>query len=737
MAAPAQDVAQHALTSLVTAISAGTFLMAIAQRIGVPAIVLLLTGGVLLGPEVLGFIQPDSMGSLLMPLVSLAVGLILFEAGLTLDFHGYKTASTVIQRLLSVGTLITWGGTTAAIYFIIGVPVELALLAASLVIVTGPTVILPLLKRIRVIPRVHHILQWEGVLIDPIGVFVAILCFEFLTSGSGWNAAMDFGLRMFVGITVGFFGGGLTYYILKKRLAPEHLVGVVTLGCAAFTFGVSEVLIGESGLLSTIVAGFVPAILRPVDIKRVTEFKAEVADLLIAVIFMVLASRLRFEQFLEFGWHGWLVVGVVMLVVRPVNVLVCTFGQGLNWREKAFLSWLAPRGIVAASMASLFRIMLEENGMFENPEFVETFTYSVIFSTIIIEGLSANRIAILLRLKRPEPNGWLIVGAHEFGRRIATFFAQSGLPVAVVDSNPRQIRALAARTDVTALQVDARDPALFEHEALMNMGHVLALTDNEDLNLVISARLATVVGRGNTYAWVSANNQQALEVERAQAIWTNLPKPSLLSAELRSFESRVFQLDGAMSAPADSTILATVRENAVQMITEPPSGPPGEGVKQIIVVRSSNHLKRSLALEHTLDYTGTSLQGALEAALDHLMAQHPTLPKQDIVREVTAREREFPTVLGHGVAVPHTYTRHLKQRLCFIIFSKDGVPFGPPDAAELVHLIFFVISPAGDPEGHLAIMAQIAHLISDTDMRERLLAATTAVEIYSIAAEEQ
>jgi NhaP-type Na+/H+ or K+/H+ antiporter len=222
--------------------------MGIAQRIGIPAIVLLLAGGVLLGPEAANLIKPDSLGAVLTPLVSLAVGIILFEAGMTLDFAGYKTASKVIQRLLTVGTLITWLGTTAAIYYLIGIDVETALLAASLVIVTGPTVILPLLKRIRVIPRVHHILQWEGVLIDPIGVFVAILCFEFLTSGSGIDAAADFGLRIVVGVLVGLVGGFVTYFVLKKRLAPEHMVGVATLACAAFTFGLSEMLIAESGL---------------------------------------------------------------------------------------------------------------------------------------------------------------------------------------------------------------------------------------------------------------------------------------------------------------------------------------------------------------------------------------------------------------------------------------------------------------------------------------------------------
>ncbi len=730
------DVGHQALLTLVTAVSAGTFLMAVAQRVGIPAIVLLLGGGIFLGPEGLNIIQPDSLGPVLMPLVSLAVGLILFEAGLTLDFAGYKTASKVIQRLLSIGTLITWFGTAAAIYYIMGVQIETALLAGSLVIVTGPTVILPLLKRVKVIPRVHHILHWEGVLIDPIGVFAAILCFEFLTSGSGMTAATDFGLRLVVGVGVGLFGGFITYFILKKRLAPEHLVGVVTLGCAAFTFGLSEVLIGEAGLLSAVVAGFVPAILKPIDLKRVKEFKAEVADLLIAVLFMVLASRLEFAQFLEFGWRGWLVVALVMVVVRPVNILVCTAGQGLPWREKAFLSWLAPRGIVAASMASLFRILLEGNPMFNDPAFVETFTYSVIITTIVIEGLLANRVAILLGLKRPESIGWLIVGAHEFSRRLANYFVKSGLPVVVIDSNMQAVKALAARSNINAYQRDARDPAIFEDEKLMGMGNVLALTDNEDLNLVICSRLAEVTGRDNAYAWASGAGGHPLESEKARIVWSHLPKPSMLSIELKQFETRLFQLEGAASPPVDSFVLGAIGENDIELYPTNPEAPPGEGMKQIVVVRSSNHLKRSLSRSQVVDAAGRDLTSALNSAFDVLLTQFPNLPKKQLVTEISTRERDFPTILGYGIAVPHAYTRHIKTRICCIIRSRNGVMFGKDGAEEPVYLMFLVISPSGDPEGHLAIMAEIAHLISDAEMRGRLLEAENAAEIFRLIGEE-
>lgn len=726
--------ADQALITLITAISAGTFFMGLSQRTGVPAIVMLLAGGILFGPEAIGLINPGSLGNVLAPLVSLAVGLILFEAGLTLEFSGYRTASKVIQRLLTIGTMITWLGTTAAIYFITNVEIKTALLGASLVIVTGPTVILPLLKRIRVIPRVHHILQWEGVLIDPIGVFVAILCFEWLTSANQLGAAADFALRIIAGVLIGVFGGAVTYFVLKKRLAPEHMVGVATLGCAAFTFGLAEIVIAESGLLATIIAGFMSAILRPIDIKRVQEFKAEVADLLIAVLFMVLASRLEIEQFLEFGWRGWLVVAIVMVVIRPLNVLVCTAGQGLNWREKAFLSWLAPRGIVAASMASLFRIMLEEDGSFANPAFVETFTYSVIFSTIIIEGLLANRVAILLNLKPPDPTGWLIIGAHEFSRRLSIMFSVSGLPVTVIDSNPRAVSSISSGGGITAYQADARDPSIFEDERMMNIGNVLALTDNEDLNLVVCARLQQVVGRSHVFAWVSQRSGQSVESDNAVLVWSHLPKPSMLSIELLQHESRMFRVDKGMSVPSESTVIATVSDKKISIAPEPPSEPPAAEASQVVVVRSSNHLQRSISPDLFLDINDSSFEDVLTLAFDRLVEKFPKLPAEKLVKEIVAREKEFPTALGHGVSVPHAYTRHLSSRICCVIRCAAGVEIPTPDD-EKVHTMFLVLSPAGDPEGHLATMAEIAHLMHDPELRQKIVTGKTASEIYETLVE--
>lgn len=270
----------------------------------------------------------------------------------------------------------------------------------------------------------------------------------------------------------------------------------------------------------------------------------------------------------------------------------------------------------------------------------------------------------------------------------------------------------------------------------MNMGKVLALTDNEDLNLVICSRLGEVIGRNNTYAWVSGAGGNPLESENAHIVWSNLPKPSMLSIEIQQYETRLFQLPGTTSPPTDSFVLGAVGENRIEIYPTNPEMPPGESATQIVVVRSSNHLKRSLSSGQGVDATGNNLVSALNDAFEVLLAQHPHLPKDQLITEISAREREFPTVLGYGIAVPHVYTRHIKNRICCIIRCPDGVMFGNGDAEEPVFLMFLVISPSGDPEGHLAIMAEIAHLINEGEMRSLLLNSENAAEIFRLIGEE-
>lgn len=489
--APIQEAADaaahghHMLVTAVAAISIGSMLVVLSHRLNLPSIVLLLLGGVLLGPVAIGIVRPDSLGEGLMVIVELGVGLILFEGGLTLERDGYRSAPAMIKRLLTVGVLITWAATTLLIRLIVDLEWAHAILAAALVIVTGPTVIAPLLKRLKISPRLHSILHWEAVLIDPIGVFIAVLCYEWVAEHGGQIALVNLGIRIGIGMGVGVIGGALMLLAVRRRLVPRETVNVFALAGAVLTFGVADAVIPKAGLLAVTVSGFIFGLAGTTGMKQVRRFKAEITDLLIGTLFILLAARLEFAQFREFGWQGALVVGLTMLLVRPLGILVCSWRLDLSLQERTFLSWVAPRGIVAASLASLFAIGLEARGA-ENPRFVETFTYSVIIATIVLQGLTAGPVAKALGVSRPEPRGWLIVGAHALGQRVAAFIRDvAKLPVTLVDTNTRAVGDATAH-GATALQGDAREAVdLMDRHGLSDVGNVLALTDNEDLNVLL------------------------------------------------------------------------------------------------------------------------------------------------------------------------------------------------------------------------------------------------------------
>ncbi|HOO93886.1 MAG TPA: cation:proton antiporter, partial [Opitutales bacterium] len=349
------------------------------------------------------------MEGLLPALVSLAIGIILFEGGLTLEPRDYLRSPVVIKRLLTLGALVTWLGSAAGVRFVFGASWEVSLLAGSLVIVTGPTVIIPLLKRLRLVPRVASILHWEGVMIDAIGVFLAVFCYELVVIQHPGTALFGFGARIAVGAVIGLGGGWLIQRALEKNWVPDNLINPFVLACAVGLFALAEWWIHESGLLAATLAGVWVARRRSTSVRQLRTFKAELSDLLIGTLFLLLVSRLDLRLFASEGPRLLLVVLVVMLVVRPLNILFSTIGAGLGWRERAFLGWVAPRGIVAASMASLFALQLSQNERFEEEAMLlEMFTYSVICGTVVVQGLSAGWMAKWLGLNRPPAKGWLI-----------------------------------------------------------------------------------------------------------------------------------------------------------------------------------------------------------------------------------------------------------------------------------------------------------------------------------------
>ncbi len=716
---------EHALlVSLTTAISGGVALTILARWLRLPAIVLLLAGGVLLGPEGLGWIRPEGLEGMLPVIVALAVGIILFEGGLTLDLRGYARGSRTIVHLLSIGVVVTWLGTAFFVWAIFDTSPGFAILAGSLVIVTGPTVIGPLLQRIQIIPRLHTILHWEGVLIDAIGVFMAVLCFEWLVGKSGGEALAKFGFRVFSGLLLGAVGGLAIVAVFRRKWVPESLVNAFSLGAAVLIFGVTESLISEAGLLSVTLAGLIVGWHRPVELRQIRKFKGELTDLLIGLLFLLLTARLRFEQFHDFGWRGVALVVCVIAVVRPLNIWLSTLGSGLAWRERLFLAWVAPRGIVAASMASLFALALREHAVDGEPRFLETFVYSVVVATVVLQGFTAGPVARLLGLRRPDPTGWLLVNADAFSRRLGRFIQdEAQLSVLLLDTNARRV-AEAAEAGLPALCEDALEvEATEERPEFQRAGHLLALTDNSDLNELLCRRWRRSMGAERVYRWASARLHAAGGVkEWPPAVFPKVARPSVLAAELANGEAQMETITYSEPMPDfEGTPLLAARPGAVLLYREAAAFRsalrPGDRV--LLLRRTAGFLARSV--EAVLEPRGQTLEAVYEEALAWLVARHPRLSREDALAQLAAVGDGLPTQLGHGVAIPHIYSRHLRKRVVLLLRLPGG-GLAAPGAEEPLRLLFFVVSPAGDPEGHLATLAEIARQVADPVGLQRLLA---------------
>ena len=714
------------LTTLAAAAAAGTFLTILARKLGLPSIILLFGGGVLLGPEGVGIVDPAGLGEFLPVIVSLAVGIILFEGGLTLDLRGFQLGASTIVRLLSLGVVATWLGAAACVWLVLDTSLSLALLAGSLVIVTGPTVIGPLLKRIKIQPKLHSILHWEGVLIDAIGVFVAILCFEWVAGQNGQWAVTQFGIRILAGLVVGIAGGYFILSALRRRWVPANLLNAFVLGAAIFIFGLTETIRAEAGLLAVTLAGFIVGWKQPDDLRQIRAFKADITELLIGLLFILLAARLELAQFSAFGWTGALSVLLVLVVVRPLNVLASTWGTDLSWRERVFLSWVAPRGIVAASMASLFALALGSSQAVDNPRVLETFTYSVIAASVVLQGFSASWLAGLLGLKRPDPIGWLIVSADLFSRQIARFIRDKGdCPVVLMDTNSRLAKE-SRRDGFTVLAEDALQLEQLEDRVELHaVGHMLALTDNPELNTLLCQRWSEMLDPDHLYRW-SVLNQRQPSLQRNQGIpvYAQLPRPSALAGEVHSGESRVNVVAGGDDFIG--TPLAGVNAQGVQIPVRGRESEfkPEEMEWLLVLQREAGSLIRALNNGGGIDLDARSLDQLYSGLIDFTTHRHPSISKDESLEEMLAPEKLLPGFVGHGIAIPHLYSSQTRHRVCVLARLEHDLDV--VEDKEPLRLAFFLVSPADDPEGHLDTLADIARICMQEDHRNSLIAAPTA-----------
>jgi NhaP-type Na+/H+ or K+/H+ antiporter/mannitol/fructose-specific phosphotransferase system IIA component (Ntr-type) len=729
---------QGALWALCFAVGAGCLLTVLSRRLHLPTIVLLLLGGFLLGPEGLDLLHSNALGEFLPMIVSLAVGLILFEGALTLDLKEFKQTSTVIKRLLTVGVLITWLGAALTAYLVFETSPDFALLMGSLIIVTGPTVIVPLLRRIRLQQKLGSILHWEGVLIDTIGVFIAILCFEWVVEGGGAVAIPSFLIRVLGGAVIGLIGGFSIYWLMRKNWVPDNIINAFALASAVLIFGATELIKPEAGLLSVTIAGLIVAIKKPRQLREIKAFKAEIVDLLIGMLFLLLVARLELQQFVDFFKQGggWVLFSVI-LVIRPLSIVASSWGTPLNLREKALLSWVAPRGVVAASMASLFALSLSgKDDPAGDPALLESFVYSVICATVLIQGLSAGLVAKALRLQRPAPNDWVIIGAHHFGRELARkLIREEEQQVLLLDTNARNI-SLAQQEGLPALNRDGMEAEkLYENEqALFGAGYVLALTDNVELNQILMQRWAEELDSEKVFGWIPINSPTAEDQLTGQSVFGDLSRPAVIGSELlqgeSSFETVIWE-DGKSLPSGDWHPLFIRRGKQLRAI------PRDTSLKEMVraedevisLRRSEGFLARALHSGGFLHIDCDSTESLYQKLAEEANAKVPTISEEQVLTDLSDQGRVLPAFLGHGIAIPHIYCEGLDYRLCFVAQLKESLRV--PGQDEAIDFLFFIVSPKGDTEGHLATLSEIARTCRSERLRDQIKQADSLDEIIA------
>lgn len=495
-------MSEHLLVGLAAIIVLGIGAQWLAWRISLPAILLLLIFGFIAGP-VTGLINPNQLfGNLLLPLVSVTVAIILFEGGLSLKFSEVREVTAVIRNLVTVGVLVSWVLTSLASYLIFGLGLQISILLGAVLVVTGPTVIIPLLRHVRPSGRVGSILKWEGIIIDPIGAVLAVLVFEVIISVGLEKATTQVVVSIFktlvIGTVLGLAGAKLVIVILKRHWVPDFLQNPVSLMIVVFVFVCSNVIQVESGLLSVTLMGIALANQKWVSLKHIVEFKENLRVLFISSLFIILASRLTIDELsYVLNFKGFIFLVLMILVVRPLSIFISTYFTDLNLKEKLFLSWMAPRGIVAAAVASVFALRLAEAG-YEQAERIIDITFLVITGTVAIYGLTAFKVARRLGLAKPNPQGLLIVGAHIWARSIAKFLHENGFQVSLVDSNWANVSA-ARQEGLQAYYENILLEDISEDIELDGIGKLIALTRNDEVNSLAALHFIEDFGRSQVY----------------------------------------------------------------------------------------------------------------------------------------------------------------------------------------------------------------------------------------------
>ena len=465
------------------ALAVGMAIQLIARSIRVPAIILLLATGVALGPEGLGWILPRDLGHGLFVFVDFGVAIILFEGALNLKGQRLRREERVIRRLITWGALVTLAGGAVAARYWLGWPWPLSLLFGSLVVVTGPTVVGPLVRDLRLHPRLQTILEAEGVLIDPIGALLAVLVLQITLAPDALGVVGEFGAlvgRLAVGVLAGAAGGLVIAGLLRFPALVHGFENALTLALVVALFHLSDYLLAPSGLLAVTVAGLVVGNMKTRVDEDLREFKDQLTVLMIGALFVLLAADIGLSEVTSLGWAGAGVLATLILVVRPLSVLASTLGAGLHARELFFISMVAPRGIVAAAIASITAGILNTEGVAGGTD-LRALVFLVIAGTVVCAGAIAWPLGTLLGLRLPGRNRVAILGAQGLGIALGRELRDAGQTVVFIDADPQRCRIVEAE-GFGVVFGDALHERTLRRLPIELVGTVIGTTFNDNLN---------------------------------------------------------------------------------------------------------------------------------------------------------------------------------------------------------------------------------------------------------------
>lgn len=535
---------------IVMAIVAGIAARVTANFFRVPSIVFLLIFGVALGGDGLNLVQPRLLGDGLAAIVSISVALILFDGGLNLQLKELGKVSESLRNLITIGALITLLGGGFAAYWLSEFPWTIAFLYAALVVVTGPTVVNPIIEEVGLDRRLATILEGEGVLIDAIGSVLAVVVLDVALnpSAGAFEVVIDLVERLGVGGVLGAIAGWLLGKFLQKAtFLAEDTKSAVVVAAVLGLFETAQQIQSESGLTAVVVMGIV---LRAAEIpnnRALLKFKSQLVALIVSVLFILLSANLSIPSIFALGWDGVKTVLFLMLVVRPLNVIVSTWNSGFSWRQKAFLSWCAPRGIVAASVASLFSILLTERGV-NGGESIKALVFLTIAMTVFLQGLSAKLVAKLLGLNQPDISGLVIVGSNPIGILVARLFQANGQNVAIIDTSADLCRQAEAY-DIPTFVSNGLEAKSLAEAGLDSAGTFLALTINIDVNIVIAQLAVKEFNPPKVFAVYVRDGDRRSQASVQQAFSDRLPIKTwnqyILQREVRVGEVLLTELEMA------------------------------------------------------------------------------------------------------------------------------------------------------------------------------------------------